>query len=244
MAKTARAKRKATTSSSKKKLPIGLILVGGFSVIVVLLVALISINQNKAASVESLDLGAYAELPPEWIQGKSLGNPEAKVTVQLWEDFLCPACARLNKAVTPRFKEEYVATGKVRLEYHQFPLSIHDPAATLAANASECAADQNAFWPYHDRLFQVADTQGASGFTVEKLIGYAGELGLDTDTFSQCMNSQKHWDEVRASVNQAIAMGLQATPSVLVNGQLMENPFDYDALTSEVDRLLEAAASQ
>jgi protein-disulfide isomerase len=235
------AKVKRKTTAQQKKTPIGLILVGAASVIVILLVVLLSINQSRSSSVTSVDVSKYSELPDGWIQRATLGNPDAAVTIQMWEDFLCPACRQWTEQLEPELYREYVLPGKVKLEYHQFPLSIHDPGSTLAANASECAADQGGFWPYHDRLFQVAGEQGASGFTIDKLQQYADEVGLDGDALGQCMSSQKHWDEVRASVNQAIGMGLNSTPSILVNGQLAANPFDLNNITGQIDSLLAAS---
>ena len=75
--------------------------------------------------------------------------------------------------------ERYVKTGKVRLEYHYFPLQQHEPGATMSALAAECAADQGMFWPYHDRVFQMAkvDQQGAVQF--DDLVGMPSGMGMD-----------------------------------------------------------------
>jgi protein-disulfide isomerase len=97
----------------------------------------------------------------------------------------------------------------------------------MGAMASLCANDQNAFWPYHNRLFPAQD-QGQAGFTIDSLVRYADELGLDSRAFMDCMSSQKHRDAVLASGNEAVALGLNATPSVLVNGVRLTNPFDYE----------------
>ena len=67
--------------------------------------------------------------------------------------------------------------------------------------------------------------------------------GLDEGDFLQCMNSQRHWDAVNASVSEAFALGLTSTPTIVINGQPMANPFDYNEFQENVDRLLEASDS-
>jgi protein-disulfide isomerase len=129
--------------------------------------------------------------------------------------------------------------GLVRLKFEHFPLQSHAPMAQQAAAASECAVEQGAFWTYHDRLFPAQD-QAQAGFTPEALIRYAGELGMNEAAFRQCVTSQKHVGAVTTSFNRAISMGLNATPSLLVNGVPVADPFDYDALTARIDGLLEA----
>ena len=154
-----------------------------------------------------------------------MGDPEAPVTIQAWEDFMCPACRQWTSTVEPQLIDEYIKTGQVRLEFHQFPLSIHAPGADMGAMASLCANDQGAFWPYHNRLFPAQD-QGQAGFTIDALVRYADELGLDSRALMECMSSLKYRDQVTASGNEALSLGLNATPSVIVNGTKMTNPFD------------------
>jgi protein-disulfide isomerase len=136
--------------------------------------------------------------------------------------------------------DEYIKTGVVRLEFHQFPLSIHAPGAEMGAQASLCANDQNAFWPYHNRLFPAQD-QGQAGFTIDALVRYADELGLDSRALMDCMSSQKYRTDVTTSVNEALSLGLNATPSILVNGVPMENPFDFEG---EMKALIENALAE
>src|SRR5690606_30823338 len=104
----------------------------------------------------------------------------------------CPACQQWTREVKDTFFENYVNTGKVRFEFHQFPLTQHYPGALHAAMATQCVADQNQFWPYHDRVFQAATARGQAGTEVEALIGYASELGINADQLRTCMNNQTH----------------------------------------------------
>jgi protein-disulfide isomerase len=205
----------------------------GVSAAIVLVVVLAIAFSNRPSAVNI----AAPELPAEWLVGTTMGDPNAPVTIQAWEDFMCPACRQWTSTVEPQLIEEYIQTGQVRLEFHQFPLSIHAPGAEMGAQASLCANDQGKFWPYHNRLFPAQD-QGQAGFTIDALVRYADELGLDSRAFMDCMSSQQHRDEVVASGNAAIGMGLNATPSIIVDGTPMANPFDY---AGEMKTLIENA---
>lgn len=206
-------------------------LIGGSILVIALVVGLI-IFSNRTVTAPTV----ASAVPVAWINRTTIGNPDAKVTIQAWEDFLCPHCKRWNTDVQPSLFDNYIKTGQVRLEFHQFPLQSHDPGATMAALSSECAADQNAFWPYHDKLFEVQE-QGQAAYTMEKLTSYARELHLDEKPFTQCMSSLQHQAEVTASIDKAVKLGLNSTPSVLINGQTMADPYDLNVFKTEIDKL-------
>lgn len=226
-----------TTKASRKtgSNNIGIWIVGISAAVVLVVVLAIALgNRPTAVSVGAPDL------PAEWLVGTTMGNPDAPVTIQAWEDFMCPACRQWTATVEPQLFEEYVKSGQVRIEFRQFPLSIHAPGAEMAAQASLCANDQNAFWPYHYRLFPAQD-QGQAGFTIDALVRYADELGLDSSALMDCMSSQQYRDEVVASGNEALQLGLNATPSLIVQGTRMNNPFDYEG---EMKSLIESALAE
>lgn len=83
-----------------------------------------------------------------------LGNANAPVTVIEFSDFQCPFCESFFKNTFPSLKKDYIDTGKVKFYYRQFPLTSIHPNAQEAAEAAECANEQNKFWQYHDMLFQ------------------------------------------------------------------------------------------
>lgn len=234
---TTASKLKAKNAKAQSSSSAGIWLVGGAILLLALVVLVLVLNQRSGVTPV-----AAPDVPAEWVSAKSLGNPDAAVTVQMWEDFLCPACQQWTSAVKPTLYDEYVKTGLVRLEFHQFPLQQHAPGAQMAAQASECAADQNQFWPFHDRVFQMASQRGQAGVTYDALLGYAGEVGLDTTQLKSCVDNLTHQSNVVASVTQAQQLGLNSTPSILVNGQLVENPFNYNQLKAAIDAVLTPAS--
>ena len=134
--------------------------------------------------------------------GRTLGNADAKVTIDLWEDFQCTGCYAFTHGVEPQFVTNYVATGKVKVIYHDFIVIDANVGSTEsfdAANAAMCANDQGKFWPYHDWLFanQYAERSGA--FTKDRLKAIAHAMGgLDNAKFDSCVDGGTHNSDVTA----------------------------------------------
>jgi len=213
----------------------GIYLVGGAVVLAGLIAVILAVaTGNSESTAETPD---YSGVPSAWQNRNALGDPEAPVTVHAWEDFRCPACAAFNQRVKPGLVDNYIVSGQVKLEFHHFPLQQHEPGASLAAQASECAADQGQFWPYHDRVFQ-ATASGPSAFLMERLIEYAVELEMDAGTFTSCMTNQSHLLTISESLQAARAAGHNSTPTVLVNGVRVANPLDYEAVSAAIDSQL------
>lgn len=228
-------KAKDLIINSGQRLSLSIYLVGGVALLAGLLaVILAAATGNESTSVELPD---YSGISSAWQNRNILGDPDAPVTVQAWEDFRCPACAAFNQRVKPALVEGYIASGKVKLEFRHFPLQQHEPGASLAAQASECAADQGRFWVYHDRVFQ-ATSSGANAFLMERLIDYAGELELDRDTFTSCLTNQEHMLTISESLQAARTAGHNSTPTVLVDGVPVDNPLDYGTVSAAIDRRL------
>src|SRR5262245_26613811 len=86
----------------------------GAGLIFILLIGALIWYTNRPTPAPVSDLG----MPAEWVNGETLGNPAAKVTVQAWEDFLCPHCQEWTSKVEPKLIADYVKSGKVRYEFH------------------------------------------------------------------------------------------------------------------------------
>lgn len=87
-----------------------------------------------------------------------------------------------------------------------------------AAEAAECAADQNKYWEYHDKLFASQNGENQGAFSKDNLKKFAADLGLDTTAFNSCLDSGKYTQQVQTDTQIAQQIGVQSTPSFLVNG--------------------------
>jgi protein-disulfide isomerase len=122
--------------------------------------------------------------------------------------------------------------GRVRLVFKDRPLAIH-PLARQAHEAARCAGAQGRYWQYHDRLF---DRQGSFGR--EDLLAYAAALGVDVAAFARCVDERHFAADVGADVEQAVALGVFSTPTLLVNGRRIEGLVSLEDLRRVVDDAL------
>ncbi len=180
-------------------------------------------NADEAATDASLEAvtAALAEASQlrdsDYIKG---GGEDAYITIIEYSDFQCPGCA----SVAPML-QQLVATypDDVRLVYRHFPLlSIH-PNAQKAAEAAEAAGAQGKFWEYHDTLFaNQADFASADEAAArESFIAYARDLGLDVDRFTEELDGDVYLAQVDSSREEAMALSMPGTPSIIFNGQLL-----------------------
>jgi protein-disulfide isomerase len=146
----------------------------------------------------------------------SLGNSTAPVTLQEWADFQCPACKAYTQSVEPQVVQAYVATGKVRIIFHNF--AFIGPDSTTAATAAVCAGEQRKFWPYHGYLYS---NQGPeNGWVSAALLDQiAGAVGLDMDAFHTCQSQGSARARVVAEASQAQQAGINRTPTLQVGNQ-------------------------
>jgi protein-disulfide isomerase len=151
-----------------------------------------------------------------------MGNPDAKVTIIEFGDYQCPICRLFWKETLPRIRKEYIDTGKVKLVFRDFPLSVH-PMAAAAAMATECADEQGLFWEYHDKVYREQDRRAREGevaeFRLNDLKRWAADTKLDAAAFNDCLDSGKYKQEVAADYATAIGLGLGGTPVFFINGR-------------------------
>lgn len=160
------------------------------------------------------------------------GPVQAPVTIIEFSDFQCPYCRRVQPTLK-RLLQDY--QGMIKLVYRDFPLRNIHPEAQKAAEAAQCAAEQQKFWPYHDKLF------ATSNLAVKDLKQYAQELALDTQQFDTCLDSDKYAGEVEKDLQAGVNAGVNATPSFFVNGQPVNGAASYDHFKELVDAALEQA---
>ena len=179
-----------------------------------------------------------ADLPPRLapVQGNVLGSPDAPVTIVEYSDFQCPFCARAALDIVPQIEEDYLATGKAKLVFKHF--AFEGEESIRAAQAAECAAEQNAFWHYHDMLFL---NQSRVAFTTENLKAFARELGLDAASFNVCLDSEKHAEKVAADRAEGQRRGVNSTPTFYVGQTQIVGAEPYDTFRAAIEDQLAAA---
>ena len=156
--------------------------------------------------------------------GRAMGDPDAPVKIEVYEDFQCPACKTYSEQIAPQVKDAYVATGEVYYIFRHYPF-LDDNAprkeSDQAANASMCAADENRFWDYHDMLFANWNGENQGSFNDKRLVAFAEALDLDMTKFNPCFEANLHADEIDSDFQMGRQLGVTGTPSVLVNGRIL-----------------------
>jgi protein-disulfide isomerase len=224
----------------------------GLLLAVFAVVALIVINSRDDGDApgSNADVATVvaADPLPEGVQqnGNVLGDPNAPVLIVEYGDYQCPFCKRFAVNDFPTLVEEYIATGKARLEYRQFPIigsnsdgSIDQQGESFhAAEAAACAQDQGKFWPMHDLLYENSLGEFKGSFTIDRLKRVAAMISdLDQEAFASCLESGTHTQDVLASASEASTSGVNSTPTFIVNGQMVRGA-DYGQLKNAIDAKL------
>ena len=144
------------------------------------------------------------------------GDLNAPVTIMEFADFQCPACQQYYQQVEPLIQTEFIATGKAKFAYYDFPLVDAHPNAFLAARAARCANDQQKFWEYHDMLFRNQNRWAGDPNPTGTFEDYADDLGLDGGTFQACLRSDQHADVITASMELGRQMQVPGTPTLML----------------------------
>lgn len=175
-------------------------------------------------------------------KGRIIGRADAMWVVMI-SDFQCPYCKQWHDESMANLKRDYIDNGKVRMAYLHLPLSIHRHARAQA-EASMCAAVQDKFWEYSERLFseqrrfQRVDDPGAL------LSDLAGEVRLDMPSFKKCVRSDAIRMLVENDERQAVQAKVQSTPSFLIGDFLVQGALPYKDFKRAVDTALVLANSR
>jgi protein-disulfide isomerase len=216
---------------------------GGLALAVIVVGSLIFLNRpDDEDDVSDLALTMPpprdASIPQD---GRSLGNPDAPLTIVEYADFQCPACGTFATTVEQQLIDDYIATGQVRLEYHDFPFlddRSDDKESDDASEAAFCAQEQGQFWAYHDMLFYNQEGENRGAFSRDRLIEMAGSVeGLDVDQFTTCIDGDEYEDDVQQLYQATIDAGVRSTPTFMMNGQAVSGT-NYPALQEAIEAAL------
>ena len=178
------------------------------------------VSAHRALFIKSLKEKAkivtYLTPPPTFraqiaVEGyPSKGADKAAVTMVKFEDFHCPFCAKIQP-VFGELLSRY--NGKLKIVHRDFPIDSLHPAARRAHEAARCADEQGKFWAYHDVVYMNAPKAEPAD-----LKSYAKTVGLDVQSFEQCLTSGKFKTAVQKDIDEATGLGISGTPAFFING--------------------------
>lgn len=170
------------------------------------------------------------------------GDTTAKVWMVIVSDFQCPFCKMWHDSTAATIDKEYVATGKIRVAYVNFPLRRHQ-FAMLSAESAMCAGAQGRFWEFHDALFEDQDKWSVTSDAAPSFEAMAARLGLNVAEWKSCVSSHVMEPMIKADLQRGVGSGVNATPSFLIGETKLEGAASAPAIRSAIDKALAAAGS-
>lgn len=235
------AERRQQAQARQRRLA-AIAVVAGLSLLVVAVVVFQSLTSapNPDAALVQAEQAAYPAA-----DGKAMGPAGAPVVVTEFSDYQCPYCKIWHDEIQDQLVAKYVsAEGRVRFEFRHFIVidgNVGGVESRQAAIAAECANTQGVFWSFHALLFANQQGEGLGAFSNTRLAALADKQGLDMPAFNQCFSGSAAAANVVADEQLARQLGLNSTPSLLVNGQKIANPLDFRQVTAAIDAALAQA---
>ena len=189
---------------------------------IVVAVAIIVLNQKPAPTNTGGELFTPPiTYSPDIVDGDSMGLAGAPVVMEVWSDFQCPVCGRLVREQYATLKTRFVETGILRIQARDIAFlgrGDRDESLELATGAL-CAARQNRYWSFHDFVLWNQGRENAGDYSATFVAAVANRSGVNRNEWDACMASDEVRNEVRAATQQALGAGINATPTISLNGE-------------------------
>lgn len=162
------------------------------------------------------------------------GNADAPVTLEIYGDFQCPACAHASEVID-ELRREYGS--RLKVVFYQFPLEMHAHALE-AAMVAEAAGEQGHFWPMHDVLYRYQPIWSKVTDPTRFFVAYARTMGLDLPRFEADAKSDALKARIQTEGEAGVARGVTNTPTIFINGNQVRGMFTGNNLKSMIDSAL------
>jgi protein-disulfide isomerase len=217
--------------SNKKSSPMKYLVL--ITLAIAILLAMIVVLSNK-----SKDTDQTLESHPPTENQPMIGEEDAPVSVVEFGDFKCPACKAWGEMIYPKLKADFIDTGRANFVY--INTEFHGKESTLGALAAESILknDPDSYWDFHKELFkeQPGENHDALWITVDKLVEVAEKTtNVDTDQFRQDIEQETYVEEINIDSSLVQDFNIQKTPTIIINGTMLEDPYDYEKIKSLIE---------
>lgn len=203
-------------------------------------------SENQPASSEKKSVKTENEKEPSVnkeninISGEGddpiLGNPDAPVTITIFGDFQCHYCRKLELEIKPLIVDKYVKTGKVKIIARDFPFLGKE--SILAAEAANCAFEKDKYFEFSDSLHKGQKDEEIIDVNKDSLKMLAKKLNLNSDEFSECLDSHKYLDEVKKDFDDGRALGIEGTPTTYINKEILNGALPFEEFEKIIESFL------
>lgn len=209
----------------------------GTLVVLAIVVAFIALNtkeEAEPAEVEQIDVTGQP----------TIGEENAPVQIVEFGDFKCPSCKTWGEAIFPKLMEDYIDSGDVQLSFVN--VLFHGEESALASMAAESVFERtpDVYWDFHHALYgaQPVENHDAEWVTHEKVLEIASEFPeIDQALLKEDMEQQATLDQVKIDDELVTKTGVNMTPTVVINGKMMVDPFDYETIQQVIEQEIEDA---
>jgi protein-disulfide isomerase len=161
--------------------------------------------------------------------GKTFGVAGARVQIEEFTDFQCPACAKAAMVLHEEMKKE---GAKIFVELKYFPLAMHKHARP-AAVAAQCAISQGKFWAMQDMLFRTQEVWSLAADPTDHFLSLARGIGLDEVKMMRCISDKAIASKIDEDVAEGKRLGVSATPTFFINGKMAVGSSNFQAALKE-----------
>jgi protein-disulfide isomerase len=204
---------------------------------------------SKSSSASAATTAAAATAGPDSLllkradHARILGNAAATVWVVEVSDFQCPYCRQFHDESYGELKRAYVDSGKVRLAYVNFPLSMHHNSFA-ASESAMCAAAQDKFWQMHDALFETQKQWEALPAPQPMFDSLAAAQGVEPAAFHKCIEGHITKPMIEADIDRATKAGVESTPTFLIGGMMVTGAQPVANFRHAIDSALTLASKR
>jgi len=209
------------------------------SIILAVIVAFVVINNKEQETATQDKVMTNA---PSIGNQPTLGDTNATVSVVEFGDYKCPACKAWGEQIFPQLQKDYIDTGKVKFSYVN--VLFHGEESKLSALAAESVFKQSpeAYWDFHKQVFNAQpENHDDPWITPEKLLDIAKTYtpSIDIQKLQEDITNQTELAEVNRDEKLVQDYAVEQTPSIVINGTMLGNPFDYGQLKELIEKALE-----
>ncbi len=181
----------------------------------------------------------HVAYPADLIAGEAIGPADAPVVMELYSDFQCPACRLFVTEQLHRLVGEFVTPGTLRIEARDIAFlgrGGRDESLELAAGA-RCAAEQGRYWTFHDLVFWNQGRENRGDHSEAFVDRIAAAAMLDANAFDACLARNDVRVAITDRTREAMAAGIDATPTLVINGRSIAGVPQYEQLAALIREL-------
>lgn len=230
----------APGGGSALRSPVVLASLGALAIGVLVVLGLVLSSRPGAIDPVRTPMAGLVEGVPR--DGRSMGAPDAPLTIEVYEDPQCPACGIWTREVEPLLMAKQIAAGEVRLVYRDFAfLGPESIDAAVAMRAAEQLGGR--FWEMHALVFANQKGENAGALSRERLAEMAVLAGLDRAAFLALLDDPALIAAVEQETQEGVARGIASTPTLVIAGELAPGVPSWAELDGLLTRMLAAEAS-